>query len=195
MADSGSAAARAMKSANPPWSSDGASSGAAGCRGPWNRSSWQHRRSCAPWLEEHHETAPELVVGLDKKHTGKQGLSWAQLVDEEPFFGRIDGQGRRIDDERHQIRITPRKVLGSILEYSQRHTDGSAGGGEGVCVAAVRAVDRERKMERSGVYSTSASHQRSCRPTRRRGFADTPRLGCGSWRRHRRISGRRPTSS
>lgn len=72
------------------------------------------------WLDEHHETASELVVGLFKKHTGRQGLSWEQLVDAVLCFGWIDGQGRRIDDDRHQIRITPRRP-GSI--WSTRNID------------------------------------------------------------------------
>jgi uncharacterized protein YdeI (YjbR/CyaY-like superfamily) len=103
------------------------------------------------WLEEHHETAPELVVGLHKKHTGKQGLSWEQLVDEVLCFGWIDGQGRRIDDERHQIRITPRRP-GSI--WSTRNIARmEALRAEGRVHPAGEAAYAERREERSGVYS------------------------------------------
>ena len=61
------------------------------------------------WLEEHHDTATECVVGFWKAHTGQPSLSWAKAVREALCFGWIDGQSRSIDDERHMQRFTPRK--------------------------------------------------------------------------------------
>ena len=61
------------------------------------------------WLERHHATATECVVGYWKAHTGKPSLRWADAVREALCFGWIDGQGRSIDDERHMQRFTPRK--------------------------------------------------------------------------------------
>ena len=61
------------------------------------------------WLERHHATATECVVGYWKTHTGKPSLRWADAVREALRFGWIDGQGRSIDDERHMQRFTPRK--------------------------------------------------------------------------------------
>lgn len=62
------------------------------------------------WFVEHHATETELWVGFFKKHTGRQGLSWPQAVDEALCAGWIDGIVRRIDDERHMQRFTPRKA-------------------------------------------------------------------------------------
>ena len=53
------------------------------------------------WLEEHHETETEVWVGMYKKATGKQGMSWSEAVDEALCFGWIDGIAKRVDDERH----------------------------------------------------------------------------------------------
>jgi uncharacterized protein YdeI (YjbR/CyaY-like superfamily) len=61
------------------------------------------------WLEEHHATASELVIGYWKAQTGKPSIRWAEAVREALCFGWIDGQGRKIDDERHMQRFTPRK--------------------------------------------------------------------------------------
>ena len=61
------------------------------------------------WLERHHATATECVVGYWKTHTGKPSLRWADAVREALCFGWIDGQSRSIDDERHMQRFTPRK--------------------------------------------------------------------------------------
>jgi uncharacterized protein YdeI (YjbR/CyaY-like superfamily) len=61
------------------------------------------------WLEEHHETETEVWVGMWKKATGRRGMSWSEAVDEALCFGWIDGIAKRVDDERHMQRFTPRK--------------------------------------------------------------------------------------
>lgn len=61
------------------------------------------------WLEEHHESAAECVIGHWKAHTGRPSIRWAEAVREALCFGWIDGQSRSIDDERHVQRFTPRK--------------------------------------------------------------------------------------
>ena len=61
------------------------------------------------WLEEHHDTATECVVGHWKAHTGKPSLRWAEAVREALCFGWIDGQSKSIDADRHMQRFTPRK--------------------------------------------------------------------------------------
>ena len=61
------------------------------------------------WLAEHHATATEVWIGYWKKHTGKPSLVWSDAVDEALCFGWIDGVLRRVDDERHIQRFTPRK--------------------------------------------------------------------------------------
>lgn len=65
------------------------------------------------WLQQHHNTATELVVGFHKVHTGRPSLSWSQSVDEALCFGWIDGVRTSIDEDCYQIRFTPRKP-GSI---------------------------------------------------------------------------------
>jgi uncharacterized protein YdeI (YjbR/CyaY-like superfamily) len=62
------------------------------------------------WLEDHHETETEVWVGLYKAHTGRANLTWALAVREALCFGWIDGVMRRVDDERHMQRFTPRKT-------------------------------------------------------------------------------------
>jgi len=61
------------------------------------------------WLEEHHARETEVFVGYWKKATGRPSLTWSQAVDEALCFGWIDGVNRRVDDERHYQRFTPRK--------------------------------------------------------------------------------------
>jgi uncharacterized protein YdeI (YjbR/CyaY-like superfamily) len=61
------------------------------------------------WLEEHHATETECVVGMWKKHTGEPSISWEAAVREALCFGWIDGQSKSIDDRSHMQRFTPRK--------------------------------------------------------------------------------------
>jgi uncharacterized protein YdeI (YjbR/CyaY-like superfamily) len=61
------------------------------------------------WLEAHHETEKELLVGFYKTGSGKKSITWPESVDEALCVGWIDAVRRRIDDEAYSIRFTPRK--------------------------------------------------------------------------------------
>ena len=43
------------------------------------------------WLEAHHASASELLVGFWKRGTGHPTLTWPESVDEALCFGWIDG--------------------------------------------------------------------------------------------------------
>ena len=61
------------------------------------------------WLERHHATETELLVGFRKVGTGDPNMTWSQSVDEALCFGWIDGVTRRIDDATYSVRFTPRR--------------------------------------------------------------------------------------
>ena len=58
------------------------------------------------WLEKHHDSAEELLVGFRKVDTGKPSITWPQSVDEALCWGWIDGVRKRIDDESYTISWT-----------------------------------------------------------------------------------------
>lgn len=60
------------------------------------------------WLEEHHATARELLVGFYRKELGR-GIAYSEALDEALAFGWIDGIRKRVDGETYTIRFTPRK--------------------------------------------------------------------------------------
>jgi uncharacterized protein YdeI (YjbR/CyaY-like superfamily) len=103
------------------------------------------------WLDEHHATDRELVVGIYKKGSGIESIDWVALVDEVLCYGWIDGVARRIDDDRYCIRVTPRKT-GSI--WSQRNIDRVAAlsAESRMRPAGIRAFEARRE-DRSGIYS------------------------------------------
>ncbi|ANS78928.1 hypothetical protein SGUI_1532 [Serinicoccus hydrothermalis] len=103
------------------------------------------------WLEEHHESADELWMGLHKKHVNPQGLTWAEAVPQALCFGWIDSVSQRIDEDSRRQRWTPRR-RGSIwsavnVAHVERLT--AAGLMRPAGVAAFEA----RRPERTGVYS------------------------------------------
>ena len=61
------------------------------------------------WFEVNHEVAPELLVGYWKKHTGRPTVTHSEAIEQALCFGWIDSIGRRIDEDRHQMRFTPRR--------------------------------------------------------------------------------------
>lgn len=65
------------------------------------------------WLEDHHDTESDLLVGFMKVKTGKPCMTWSESVDEALCFGWIDGVRKRIDDDSYTIRFSPRRP-GSI---------------------------------------------------------------------------------
>lgn len=61
------------------------------------------------WLQENHATAQEMWLVFFKKHTGKAGLTYIEALEEALCFGWIDGILKRIDDEKHTVRFSPRR--------------------------------------------------------------------------------------
>jgi len=103
------------------------------------------------WLEAHHDTATELVIGFHKRHTGRPSLSWAESVDEALCFGWIDGIRRRVDDERYTIRFTPRRSTSIWSLINIRRVTALAEAGR-MRPAGLRAFE-QRRPGRSGLYS------------------------------------------
>jgi uncharacterized protein YdeI (YjbR/CyaY-like superfamily) len=103
------------------------------------------------WLEKNHQSATELVVGFHKAKSETRSISWPESVDLALCFGWIDGVRKRIDQNRYQIRFTPRKKKSiwssrNLKRFAILEADGK-----------VRALGAEafsnRSKERSKVYS------------------------------------------
>jgi uncharacterized protein YdeI (YjbR/CyaY-like superfamily) len=61
------------------------------------------------WLDEHHQTADEVIVGAWKKATGKPTLTWPEIVEEALCVGWIDSIRRSVPGDGWAIRLTPRR--------------------------------------------------------------------------------------
>ena len=102
------------------------------------------------WLEANQETAPELLVGLWKKGSGKPSIDWPQARDQALCFGWIDGHRRSLGDEAYTIRFTPRRK-GSI--WSKVNVERYAAlKAAGLMTSAGERAYEENKRK-SGLYS------------------------------------------
>ncbi len=50
------------------------------------------------WLDRHHASKTELIVGYHKVDSGKPSMTWSESVDQALCYGWIDGVRRRIDE-------------------------------------------------------------------------------------------------
>jgi uncharacterized protein YdeI (YjbR/CyaY-like superfamily) len=71
------------------------------------------------WLREHGATERERVVAIFKKASGRQTVTFDELLDTALCHGWVDTQTKSIDDERYAIRFVPRRP-GSTWSASNR---------------------------------------------------------------------------
>ena len=103
------------------------------------------------WLEKHHESERELLVGFYKTGSGRPSITWPQSVDEALCFGWIDGVRRRIDDESYSIRFTPRRPTSIWSAVNVKRMGELIAEGR-VRPAGLAAFER-RSAKKSGIYS------------------------------------------
>jgi uncharacterized protein YdeI (YjbR/CyaY-like superfamily) len=58
------------------------------------------------WLERHHASKKELLVGFYKRGSGKPSITWPESVDQALCFGWIDGVRRSAGADSYTIRFT-----------------------------------------------------------------------------------------
>jgi uncharacterized protein YdeI (YjbR/CyaY-like superfamily) len=103
------------------------------------------------WLERHHASETELLVGFHKKHSGRPSMTWPESVDEALCFGWIDGIRRSAGDDAYTIRFTPRKPTSIWSAVNVRNVERLIA--EGRMRPAGLAAFAARSPERTAVYS------------------------------------------
>jgi uncharacterized protein YdeI (YjbR/CyaY-like superfamily) len=103
------------------------------------------------WLQRHHGTARELLVGFYKKSSGKPSLTWPESVDEALCYGWIDGIRKRVDEASYTIRFTPRRA-GSIWSAVNTRRARTLAVQRRMAPAGLKAF-AARRPNRSGRYS------------------------------------------
>ena len=103
------------------------------------------------WLEQYHDTEPELWVVYYKKRAGTTSMTWKESVDEALCYGWIDGIRKRIDDERYMNRFTPRRAGSNWSALNIARVGALTA--EGRMRPAGRKAFDARREDRSGIYS------------------------------------------
>jgi uncharacterized protein YdeI (YjbR/CyaY-like superfamily) len=103
------------------------------------------------WLERHHATSRELLVGFYKKGSGRPSITWPEAVDQALCFGWIDGVRRSIDETSYSIRFTPRKPTSnwSAINIARVKELGASG----LMRPAGLTAFRHRSDKKSAIYS------------------------------------------
>jgi len=101
------------------------------------------------WLDTHHASDSELLVGFHKIGSGKPSVTYPEALDAALCYGWIDGVRNRLDAASYVIRFTPRRP-GSIwrrvnIGHVRRHE--AAGQMAPAGLAAFRTRD-PKKTER-----------------------------------------------
>jgi uncharacterized protein YdeI (YjbR/CyaY-like superfamily) len=100
------------------------------------------RRAWRAWLSKHHARKSEIWLLLYKKHVDKPSVRYDEAVEEALCFGWIDGILKRIDDEQHVVRFSPRQPGSGWSESNKRR---------------VRAMVKAGKMTEAGLALVQAA--------------------------------------
>jgi uncharacterized protein YdeI (YjbR/CyaY-like superfamily) len=124
------------------------------------------------WLEEHHASETELVVGFHKKSAGRPTMTWTESVREALCFGWIDGIRRSLGGESYTIRFTPRKPRSIWSKRNLAHVEELIH--DGRMMPAGLAAYEARTPDRTGVYSFENRHSARLEPEHERRFRAAP---------------------
>ncbi len=102
------------------------------------------------WLAANHQTAPELLVGLWKKGSGKPSIDWPQARDQALCFGWIDGIRKSLGDDAYTIRFTPRRQGSIWSKVNVERFEALTAAGH-MTSEGVRAYDENK--HKTGLYS------------------------------------------
>jgi uncharacterized protein YdeI (YjbR/CyaY-like superfamily) len=108
-------------------------------------------REFSAWLDAHHATQAEFLVGFYKTGSAKPSMTWPEAVDAALCFGWIDGVRRRIDERRYCIRFTPRKSRSTWSAVNIARIEALTRAGR--MRPAGRAAFQARRENKSGIYS------------------------------------------
>ena len=121
------------------------------------------------WFEANHETAAELWLGYFSKRSGRQSITWQEVVDQELCFGWIDSVRYPHGEHVWAQRITPRRKrsMWSALNVRRFEELRALGLVRPSGEAAFAARDRSAYSYEAGARGFDAATERELRGHRR----------------------------
>jgi uncharacterized protein YdeI (YjbR/CyaY-like superfamily) len=108
------------------------------------------------WLERHHDTTSEVLVGFYKKASGRPSITWPEAVEQALCFGWIDGVRKSLDDTRYTIRFTPRTARSTWSAVNIKKANELIE--SGLMQPAGLEAFKKRTEAKSGIYSYEQRH-------------------------------------
>jgi uncharacterized protein YdeI (YjbR/CyaY-like superfamily) len=71
------------------------------------------------WLRGHPDEPRDVVIGIFKKSSGRQRVSFVDLLEVAMLHGWVDTQTKSIDDERYAIRYVRRRAGSNWSEHNR----------------------------------------------------------------------------
>ena len=71
---------------------------------------FKNRKEWRSWLEKNHDKETEIWLVFYKVNVKKKSIKYEEAVEEALCFGWIDSIVKRIDDEKHMQKYTPRRA-------------------------------------------------------------------------------------
>ena len=78
------------------------------------------RRQWRTWLEKHYASSPGVWLVFYKNHTGVKSIPYEDSVREALCFGWIDSLIKRLDEDRHAHKFTPRRPSSKWSEINRK---------------------------------------------------------------------------
>lgn len=94
------------------------------------------RKQWRAWLAKHHKTKSEIWLVYYRKDSGKPRIPYNDAVEEALCYGWIDSVYKRIDDESHAQRYTPRRKGSNLSPMNKER---------------IRRLIASKKMTRAGL--------------------------------------------
>ncbi len=109
------------------------------------------------WLESHHASTTELLVGFYKRASAKTGITYPEALDEALAFGWIDGVRRGVDTDRYTIRFTPRTATSIWSAVNIKRVTELEAAGRMRAPGLAAFAKRDEKRSRSYAYEQKAA--------------------------------------
>jgi amphi-Trp domain-containing protein len=102
------------------------------------------RKVWRSWLQKNHAQHNHIWLILYKKHVKEPCVSYDAAVEEALCFGWIDGRLKRIDDQKHMVRFSPRRKNSVWSENNKQRVD---------------KMIKQKKMTPVGLALVEAAHK------------------------------------
>jgi uncharacterized protein YdeI (YjbR/CyaY-like superfamily) len=120
-----------------------------------NPKHFKNRDEFRKWLQKNHSKQTELWILFYKVHTKKKCVRYAEAVEESLCFGWIDGIVKRIDDEKHVQRFTPRKAKSIWSKVNKERAKRMIDAGKMTDAGLVKIKEAKKSGWWQNAYTTS----------------------------------------